>query len=249
MCNGLGHIRRDRRDMSQSVALSHRRSRADCLNRNTRMGNSQWSVGLVLHQQNPVVEFGKRAISNRAARGGSKPETFDFLGFTHICSQWRKGGLQLGRHTRRDRQQREAAGTHRGPPAALRAGTRTPLSNGDGWAVWFEATSYIAPSLTITAPSWHLATMSSNSGFAPCAGAARRIARHGQTWTDTDRQADRWLPKPRISHRWPSRRFRVKHPRWEPYAGIPSIRHCARGHPVMGVPTAIKAAYLGRPDR
>jgi hypothetical protein len=32
-------------------------------------------------------------------------------------------------------------------------------------------------------PSRHSATMSSNSGDAPCAGAARRIGRHGPTWT------------------------------------------------------------------
>jgi hypothetical protein len=37
------------------------------------------------------------------------------------------------------------------------------------------------------------------------------------------------LSKPRISHPWPSQRFRVKHPRWEPYAGIPHVRFCAGG--------------------
>jgi RNA-directed DNA polymerase len=29
---------------------------------------------------------------------------------------------------------------------------------------------------------------------------------------------------PKILHPWPSDRFRVKHPRWEPYAGIPPVR-------------------------
>ena len=41
--------------------------------------------------------------------------------------------------------------------------------------------------------------------------------------------ADDWLPKPRILHPWPSERFAVKHPRWEPYAGIPPVRICAGG--------------------
>ena len=44
-----------------------------------------------------------------------------------------------------------------------------------------------------------------------------------------DKLAERWLPKPRISHPWPSQRFRVKHPRWEPYAGMPHVRFCAGG--------------------
>ena len=47
--------------------------------------------------------FGRRAASDKAARGDGKPETFDFLGFTHICSRSRQGGFQLARHTRSDR--------------------------------------------------------------------------------------------------------------------------------------------------
>jgi len=33
-----------------------------------------------------LIEFGRFAIENRAKRGEGKPETFDFLGFTHICA-------------------------------------------------------------------------------------------------------------------------------------------------------------------
>ncbi len=57
----------------------------------------------------------------------------------------------------------------------------------------------------------------------------RRSQKDRTSWTDMDRLAGRWLPKPRISHPWPSVRFRVKHPRWEPYAGIPLVRFCAEG--------------------
>ena len=41
--------------------------------------------------------------------------------------------------------------------------------------------------------------------------------------------ADEWLPRPKILHPWPERLFAVKHPRWEPYAGIPHVRFCAGG--------------------
>ncbi|MDR3134582.1 MAG: group II intron reverse transcriptase/maturase [Deltaproteobacteria bacterium] len=39
-----------------------------------------------------LIEFGRFAAENRRGRGQKKPETFDFLGFTHICSKTRKNG-------------------------------------------------------------------------------------------------------------------------------------------------------------
>ena len=58
--------------------------------------------------------------------------------------------------------------------------------------------------------------------------------------TDDEKLADDWLPKPRILHPWPERRFAVKHPRWEPYAGKPHVRICAgrgsyRQHATKGI--------------
>lgn len=38
-----------------------------------------------------LVEFGRHAASDRTGRGDGKPETFNFLGFTHICSRSRGG--------------------------------------------------------------------------------------------------------------------------------------------------------------
>jgi RNA-directed DNA polymerase len=48
--------------------------------------------GLEIHgEKTRLIEFGRFAEANRAERGEGKPETFDFLGFTHICSRTRKG--------------------------------------------------------------------------------------------------------------------------------------------------------------
>ena len=59
---------------------------------------------LTLHpDKTRLIEFGRFAATNRAKRGLGKPETFDFLGFTHICSHTRTGKFQLKRKTRRDR--------------------------------------------------------------------------------------------------------------------------------------------------
>lgn len=43
-----------------------------------------------------IIEFGRFAKENTKKRGGGKPQTFDFLGFTHYCSQTRDGRFKLG---------------------------------------------------------------------------------------------------------------------------------------------------------
>ena len=46
--------------------------------------------GLALHpEKTRLLEFGRYAASNRKKRGEGKPETFDFLGFTHCCGKTR----------------------------------------------------------------------------------------------------------------------------------------------------------------
>jgi hypothetical protein len=50
-----------------------------------------------------LLEFGRFAAENRKKRGEGKPETFDFLGFTHICGETRKGKFAVLRKTIRKR--------------------------------------------------------------------------------------------------------------------------------------------------
>ncbi len=52
-----------------------------------------------------LLDFGRFA-RERAARGGGKPETLDFLGFTHICGGPRRGAFQVRRKTSRQRLRR-----------------------------------------------------------------------------------------------------------------------------------------------
>src|ERR1700756_2616492 len=52
--------------------------------------------GLELHpDKTRLIEFGRFAASSRKQRGEGKPETFDFLGFTHICGRSKKNGKFL----------------------------------------------------------------------------------------------------------------------------------------------------------
>jgi RNA-directed DNA polymerase len=71
----------------------------------------------------------------------------------------------------------------------------------------------------------------------------RRVLQHRShkaemTWERMRKLANDWMSRLRVLHPWPSERFAVRHPRWEPYARIGRARFCAGGRSVMGVPTA-----------
>ena len=56
---------------------------------------------LALHPaKTRLIRFGRHAAREREKRGEGKPETFDFLGFTHFCSRTKKTGkFSVGRKT------------------------------------------------------------------------------------------------------------------------------------------------------
>ena len=57
-----------------------------------------YDFALELHpEKTRLIEFGRFASANRAKRGMGRPETFDFLGFTHYCRKTRNGEFGLGR--------------------------------------------------------------------------------------------------------------------------------------------------------
>ena len=61
-------------------------------------GERLGSFGLELHpDKTRLIEFGRYAKERRRERGQGRPETFDFLGFTHYCMDTRRGRFQLGR--------------------------------------------------------------------------------------------------------------------------------------------------------
>jgi RNA-directed DNA polymerase len=57
--------------------------------------------GLELHpQKTRLIEFGRFAAERRKRRGEGKPETFNFLGFTHICgTTYQTGKFTIHRKT------------------------------------------------------------------------------------------------------------------------------------------------------
>lgn len=66
--------------------------KSDAVKFRNELGNRFSKFGLTLHKEKTrLIEFGRFAEDNRNDRGDGKPETFDFLGFTHICSKTRDG--------------------------------------------------------------------------------------------------------------------------------------------------------------
>lgn len=64
------------------------------------LGERLARFGLELHpDKTRLIEFGRHAAARRNAKGLGKPETFDFLGFTHICAKSRKGRFWIKRIT------------------------------------------------------------------------------------------------------------------------------------------------------
>ena len=63
------------------------------------------TFGLELHpDKTRIIEFGRHAIADRKTRGEGKPDTFDFLGFTHFCTYSRNNGwFVIGRKTMKKR--------------------------------------------------------------------------------------------------------------------------------------------------
>ncbi len=62
---------------------------------------------LMLHpKKTRLIEFGRFAQSNRKKRGMGKPESFDFLGFTHVCARNRRSGRYTVRRVTIGKRQR-----------------------------------------------------------------------------------------------------------------------------------------------
>ena len=60
--------------------------------------------GLRRHEDKTrLIEFGRFAAANRRRRGEGRPETFDFLGFTHYCGNTLDGRFMVHRKTQRGR--------------------------------------------------------------------------------------------------------------------------------------------------
>jgi RNA-directed DNA polymerase len=179
---------------------------------------------LSLHpEKTRLIEFGRFAAERRRRRGLGKPESFEFLGFTFICGKTRTGKFQIKRKTRRDRMQTKLKMIKE----EMWRRMHQPIPEQGKWLgrvvrgyLNYHAVPTNARALDVfrhhVTDLWRRALR-------------RRSQKARLTWARMTQLAEDWLPKPIILHPWPSRRFAVTHPRWEPYAGKPHVRFCAGG--------------------
>jgi RNA-directed DNA polymerase len=148
-----------------------------------------------------LIEFGKFAAERRQKRGLGKPETFQFLGFTHICGKSRAGRFQLKRFTD---QKRARAKLHK-VKAECRRRRHLPIPEQGRWlgSVVRGHLNYYAVPGNIKAVNdfrrqviwhWYRALRS-------------RSQRTRLDWKRMWRLADQWLPPAQIKHPWPSQRL------------------------------------------
>jgi len=182
--------------------------------------------GLALHPvKTRLIEFGSEAARDRLAHGLSKPETFNFLGFTHICSRSRRGFFQLKRKTQRERQTKKLKALK----AELRRRMHDPIPEQGRWLAqvlrgYFAYHAVPTNFRRLSAFRFHLGAL-----WLRALRARSQKAR--VTWDVLSRLKAAYLPEPRILHPWPEARFSVMHPRWKPSARIGPARFCAGGVP------------------
>ena len=162
--------------------------------------------GLELHaEKTRLIEFGRFAAKDRARRGEGKPETFDFLGFTHICADRRKDGkFTVLRKTiaKRLRAKVKAVATE------LMRRRHTPVAAQGRWlkAVIQGHFNYYA------VPGNFDALLRFRNLLTRAWLKALRRRSHkarGLTWARMRRVIDTWIPRPRILHPYPNERLYV----------------------------------------
>lgn len=151
-----------------------------------------------------LIAFGRFAASDCDKRGGGKPGTFNFLGFTHICGKTRQGKFCVRRKTmaKKVRAKLAALGVE------MRKRMHRPVAETGQWLKTVLAGHYRYYGVprnirALSAFRYHIIWM------------WRRVLRRRSdkkkrvTWSRMGRLALRWLPAPRIVHPYPNQRLCV----------------------------------------
>ena len=152
-----------------------------------------------------LIEFGRFAARDRRApRGLGKPETFEFLGFTHICAKDRTGRFQLKRVTSKKRMRGQA---HAAVKIERRAAEHRPIPEQGRWLASVLRGHYNYYAVPDNIEALHALPMSRCVRHWRGASAPQPAARQS-TWERMTASLTRWLPQPRILHPWPERALR-----------------------------------------
>lgn len=161
---------------------------------------------LELHEEKTrLIEFGRFARENRKERGEGKPETFDFLGFTHICGKRKDtGGFLLRRKTIAKRLRTKVSEVRE----TLMRNRHKPLPEQGSWlrsVIRGYCNYYGVPGNRKALVTFRTEVV---RGWMK---ALRRRSQRGQnlTWARLQRWAKIWIPTVQAVHPFPTQRFCV----------------------------------------
>lgn len=168
----------------------------------TELGERLARFGLSLHtDKTRLLRFGVRAERQRKKRGEGKPETFNFLGFTHICGRSRAGRFSLHRRTESRRQHAKVREVNQ----ELLARRHLPISEQGAWlgsVVRGYAAYYAVPHNSDRVYAFRCAV--SRAWYRAL---RRRSQRSNLSWAKMQTLIRHHLPPIRITHPWPQQRF------------------------------------------
>jgi group II intron reverse transcriptase/maturase len=165
--------------------------------------------GLQLHpEKTRLIEFGRFATESRERKGQGKPETFDFLGFTHCCGKTRKGWFTIKRQSIAKRMRT----TLQKIKQQLRARMHDAVADVGRWLGsvvrgWFNY--HAIPGNYQSLNAFHTEVQRLWRHVLQRRSQKRRKC----TWERVRRWMRKWLPVPRILHPYPDQRLIVNHPR------------------------------------
>jgi RNA-directed DNA polymerase len=167
---------------------------------------------LALHpEKTRLIRFGRNAAKQRASRGEGKPETFDFLGFTHFCTRSRKwGSFVIGRKTIKKRMRAKLKAVK----VELRKRMHDPIPKTGAWVkqmlqghLNYYAVSSNHPSL------WWFCNQ---VRWLWLKSLRRRSQKARLSWERFIRLVDRFFPPIKVLHPLPVHRFDAKTRGWSP---------------------------------
>jgi RNA-directed DNA polymerase len=151
-----------------------------------------------------LIEFGRNAARARAARGDGKPETFDFLGFTHMCGKNKSGGFWLRRKTISKRMRAKLAEVK----DQIKRRRHLPIPEQGKWlgsVVRGHLAYYAVPGNTDAVQTFRQQV--TRYWFQAL---RRRSQRTRVNWDRMSLYVNRWLPPARPMHPFPIARFNAR---------------------------------------
>lgn len=158
--------------------------------------------GLKLHpEKTRLIAFGRKAARDWRDRGGPKPGTFNFLGFTHSCGKTRKGWFTVLRQTMRQRLQAKLKALKE----ELRRRLHLPVPEQGAYlrsVVLGHVRYFGVPNNGARIRLFRYAV-----AWLWWRVLKRRSQTHHLPWRRMEKYTQRWLPPARICQPWPAQRL------------------------------------------